>query len=272
MNIASSKAPAEVETSPFIHIYQQKAATAKAAAKAGAGIIRAAIALRGRARILIGTGNSQLEMVAQLTAEAGIDWSKVEVFHLDEYVGMSAEHPASFRLWLRRNFAEKVRPKAMHYIDGDAADLDATLREYGRRLMEDDIDLAFVGIGENGHVAFNDPGVANFEDPLVIKPVVLDDASRRQQVGEGHFPNEQSVPRVAITVSCSGLMRATHWVCCVPDLRKAKAVKAALEGPLSVKCPASVVRKHPSASIFLDPESASLLSETFVKAKCRVHA
>jgi glucosamine-6-phosphate deaminase len=256
--------------SPFIHIYPQKAATAKAAAKAGAAIIRAAIGLRGGARILIGTGNSQLEMVAQLTVEPGIDWSQVDAFHLDEYVGISAQHPASFRLWLRRNFAEKVRPKAMHYIEGDAADLDAILREYGRQLTSQKIDLAFVGIGENGHVAFNDPHVANFEDPLVIKRVVLDDASRRQQVGEGHFPNEQSVPE-AITVSCTGLMQATHWVCCVPDLRKAKAVQAALEGHLSIKCPASIVRRHPSAAIFLDEESASLLSRTFLETNCQSH-
>jgi glucosamine-6-phosphate deaminase len=159
----------------------------------------------------------------------------------------------------------------MHYIAGDAADLDATLREYGRQLLSDDLDLAFVGIGENGHIAFNDPGVADFEDPLTIKKVVLDDACRRQQVGEGHFPDVKTVPVEAVTVTCPGLMRALAWVCCVPDQRKAPAVRAALEGPLSVQCPASLVRRHPSAAIFLDAESASLLSPAFISTQCQAH-
>ena len=120
--------------------------------------------------------------------------------------------------------------------------------------------MAFVGFGENGHIAFNDPPVANFDDPLWVKRVPLDEASRRQQVGEGHFPDLASVPREALTVTCSGLMRATHWVCCVPEARKAAAVRAALEGPLTTACPASLVRRHPRAYLYLDAESAALLT------------
>lgn len=254
---------------PTVEIHPQAAGAAQAAAAAAARLLRGVLQTQGKARILVGTGNSQLAMVGFLTRESGIDWSKVDSFHLDEYVGMSAQHPASFRRWLRVNFAEKARPRTMNYMEGDAKDIDEMTRRYAAALTAEPIDLAFVGIGENGHIAFNDPP-ANFNDTAMVKRVRLDEASRRQQVGEGHFPDLESVPREAITVSCAGLMSAKHWICCVPDQRKARAVRDSLEGPLTPACPGSITRQHPSVAIFLDAASASLLSPNFVRERCRV--
>ena len=148
-----------------------------------------------------------------------------------------------------------------HYLQGDARDLETEIARYTQLLDEAPIDLAFAGFGENGHIAFNDPPVANFEDPLTVKIVTLDDACRHQQAGEGHFPDFDSVPLRALTITCSGLFRAEAWVCNVPDFRKAEAVRNALEGLISESCPASLVRKHPNSYVFLDLPSASLLSE-----------
>lgn len=231
----------------------------KAAAAQSAEIITAAIRARGRARILVATGNSQLALIARLAA-LQLDWGKVEAFHLDEYVGIDANHPASFRFWIRTRFEEKVRPRSMHYIHGDAPNPDAEAARYSQLLLAGPIDLAFVGIGENGHIAFNDPHVADFHDPLTVKRVELDPACRAQQVREGHFPTDASVPREALSVTCSGLMRAAHWICSVPELRKADAVKASLEGPIAPSCPGSLVRTHPSAFLYLDRDSASKLT------------
>lgn len=230
-----------------------------AAADRAATIIRSALEKNGRARILLAAANSQRETIAALVQRTEIDWSKVEAFHLDEYIGIPAEHPASFRLWIRKHFAEKARPGLMRYLEGDALDLDVELDRYARDLFSAPVDLAFVGFGENGHIAFNDPPTAEFDDPLLLKRVQLDHACRMQQVGEGHFLDLATVPREAVTVTCSGLMRALHWVCAVPDARKARAVRAALEGPVTPRCPASLVRRHPRAFVFLDIASASLL-------------
>ena len=225
-----------------------------------AAIIRHAVDQRGRARIIVATGNSQLDLIAALTHLPGVPWNAVEVFHMDEYVGLPENHPASFRLWIRTRVADKVHPKAVHYIAGDAPDLDAEIERYTRLLTEAPVDLAFVGFGENGHIAFNDPHVADFQDPAMLKRVTLDDPCRRQQAGEGHFPTPADVPRDAVTITCPGLFRAEAWVCCVPERRKAEAVRNALEGPIATACPASIVRTHPNATIYLDAESSSLLS------------
>jgi glucosamine-6-phosphate deaminase len=254
-----------------IHVSPTPLLAAKLAADAAAAIIRACIREKGQARLMVGTGNSQLQMVHSLVRAPGIEWDKVEAFHLDEYVGISRDHPASFRYWIRNHFAVPTRAKVTHYIEGDAPDLDGMLRHYAELLRAAPVDLAFVGIGENGHIAFNDPHVADFADPLLIKRVTLDEACRRQQVGEGHFRDMGSVPAEAISVTCPGLFRAEHWVCCVPDRRKAQAVRGSLEGPLSVACPGSLVQNHPSASVYLDLESASLLSPDFVAGRCQVH-
>jgi glucosamine-6-phosphate deaminase len=175
---------------------------------------------------------------------------------------MSAEHPSSFRLWIRTRLAEKVHPLKTHYLAGDAKDLEAEIARYSGLLLEAPVHLAFVGFGENGHIAFNDPPVADFRDPATVKKVSLDEPCRKQQAGEGHFPDLASVPTEAVTITCTGLFRANAWVCCVPEQRKAEAVRNALEGPISEACPASLVRRHPNASVFLDTESASLLQST----------
>jgi glucosamine-6-phosphate deaminase len=241
-----------------IQVYPSRAALGAAAAEHAATLINRAIQERGRARVIAATGNSQLALAEALVMQP-IDWKSVELFHMDEYAGMSAQHPASFRLWIRTRLEEKVHPLKTHYLAGDAADLDAEIARYSKLLNDAAIDVAFVGFGENGHIAFNDPPVADFRDPATVKLVSLDEACRKQQAGEGHFPDLASVPQKAVTITCPGLFRANAWVSCVPERRKAEAVRCALEGPISEACPASLVRRHPNASVYLDNESASLL-------------
>jgi glucosamine-6-phosphate deaminase len=231
----------------------------EAAAAQAAQIIQQAIAERGRARIIVATGNSQIESIEALTGRSDVDWKNVDVFHLDEYVNLPPTHPSSFVHWIQTRLVDKVHPGRIEFIAGDAPDLDAELKRYAAVLHEAPNDLGFVGFGENGHIAFNDPPVADFQDPLAIKRVLLDEACRRQQAGEGHFKDVDSVPREAATVTCSELLRIKAWVCCVPERRKAEAVRNALEGPISTACPASIVREHPNATVYLDEESASLL-------------
>jgi glucosamine-6-phosphate deaminase len=186
-----------------------------------------------------------------------IKWSAVEAFHLDEYVGLPVDHPASFRLWVKTRFADLVHPGLMHYLSADE------LERYSKLLAEAPLDLCFVGIGENGHIGFNDPHVADFHDPALVKRVTLDETCRRQQVGEGHFPNLSAVPLKAVTFTCPAVVSARALVCSVPDLRKAEAVRNAIEGELSTTCPASLLRTHPNAFLYLDSESASLLSKNY---------
>lgn len=240
-------------------IYESSGAAGNAAAEKAAEIMRAAISKRGLARVIAATGNSQIPLVEALVKQQ-IDWDRVQLFHMDEYAGMKADHPASFRYWIRTRIGEKVHPRQTHYLNGDATDLEDEMRSYAQLLNAEPIDLAFVGFGENGHIAFNDPPVADFHDRLTVKMVTLDDACRKQQAGEGHFENVASVPLQALTVTCTGLFRAEAWICNVPDRRKAEAVKNALEGPVSEVCPASLVQRHPNSFVFLDPTSASLLS------------
>lgn len=242
-----------------MHVYSSSQALAKAAADAAAKIMRTAIHRHARTRVIAATGNSQLAFISELVNE-DLDWSAVEIFHMDEYAGLSAEHPASFRRWIKDRIAEQVHATGVHYLAGDASDLEREMERYSHVLNEARIDLAFVGFGENGHIAFNDPQFADFNDPRTVKRVTLDERSREQQVGEGHFKDLASVPSEALTVTCSGLFRADAWICCVPECRKAAAVRDALEGPISESCPASLVRKHPNAHVYLDRESASLLS------------
>lgn len=242
-----------------IHIYDSASALGAAAAQRAAEVISDAIRARGRARVIVATGNSQLPLVTALV-ECDLDWNAVEIFHMDEYAGMAADHPASFRRWIRTRVADKVHPRAANYLEGDAPDLDAEMERYSQLLNAAPVDLAFVGFGENGHIAFNDPHVADFNDPATVKRVRLDEISRRQQAGEGHFKDLESVPHEAMTVTCSGLFRAGAWVCCVPERRKAEAVRNALEGPISEACPASLVRRHPDTDVYLDADSASLLT------------
>jgi glucosamine-6-phosphate deaminase len=242
-----------------VEIYGTSAAAGNAAAEKAAEIIRAATSNRGRARVIGATGNSQIPLVEALV-EQRIDWTCVELFHMDEYLGMKPDHPASFRHWIRTRIEGKVHPWRTHYLNGDALDIEAEMQAYAQLLNAAPIDLAFVGFGENGHIAFNDPPVADFNDRQTVKMVTLDDACRRQQAGEGHFKDVESVPLHALTVTCTGLFRAAAWICNVPEQRKAEAVRNALEGPISESCPASLVQRHSNSFVFLDPGSASLLS------------
>lgn len=243
-----------------VRVFANRRDLGVAAAEEAARIITECIRQRGMARIMVATGNSQLEFVDALVQHDEVEWSKVDAYHLDEYVGISAQHPASFRAWIRSRFTEKVRPREMYYIEGDLPDPDGVARAYAQHLEKGAMDLAFVGIGENGHIAFNDPAVADFADPLLVKRVTLDARCRAQQVREGHFATPEDVPREALTVSCRGLLQARHWVCCVPEARKAAAVRDALEGPISTACPGSIARRHPSATLYLDRDSSALLS------------
>ena len=242
-----------------VEVHASKLDLGRAAADHAATFIRSAVDLQGRARIIIGTGPSQNEVIGALTARPDLDWGAIEVFHMDEYVGLPASHPASFRRWLKEHVADVVRPGAVHYLRGDAADIEEEQRRYAVLLEQAPVDISFLGFGENGHIAFNDPHVADFHDPVLVKQVVMDERCRMQQVNEGHFPNLGAVPPQALTLTCPALLAAEHLISSVPDRRKAEAVRNALEGPITPACPASVVRTHRDAWLFLEPESASLL-------------
>jgi glucosamine-6-phosphate deaminase len=243
-----------------VRVFSSKAKMGKAAATEAAQIVRDALARQGHARIIVATGNSQLDFIRALTTEEQIDWSLMEVFHMDEYVGMSDSHPASFARWVKTRVTDIVHPGKVHYLRGNAPDIEEELRRYGGMLTSASIDLCALGVGENGHIAFNDPHVADFHDALVVKRVMLDSKCRFQQVGEGHFPNLEVVPEEAMTLTCPTLMSAKTLICCAPEKRKAEAIRNALYGLLSEECPASLLVTHPGARIYLDRESASLLT------------
>jgi glucosamine-6-phosphate deaminase len=228
-----------------------------AAADAASHISRA-IEHRGHARVIVATGTSQFEGLAALVAAEGIDWSKVVGFHLDEYLGLPTTHPASFRRYLEERLVDRVGLRAFHYIDGEA-EPEEECRRVGELVAAGPIDVALIGIGENGHLAFNDPP-ADFETERPYLVVDLDEACRRQQLGEGWFPTLHDVPRRAISMSIRQIMKSEAIVCSVPDRRKAEAVRAAVEGPVTPQVPASILQRHPRATIYVDPPAAELLS------------
>lgn len=243
----------------FIEVHETSESLGLAAARRAVWLINQAVATRGKARIIAATGNSQIQLIAALVKQ-DVDWRSVEIFHMDEYVGIGLDHPASFRRWIHERIEKPVHPGKMHYLQADGPNLEVEIERYSRLLQEAPIDLAFVGFGENGHIAFNDPHKANFEDPAIVKEATLDEACRQQQVGEGHFEELSSVPHHALTVTCTGLFMAENWVCNVPEARKAHAVQCALEGPISPSCPASLAQRHRNTFVYLDSNSASLLS------------
>lgn len=249
-----------------IVIKENPEALGKAAGSAAAALIKQAIAERGSANIILATGTSQFQTISQLIAEAGIDWSQVVMFHLDEYIGLPATHGASFRKYLKERFIQKVpQLKAAYLINGEG-DAQAECERLGNLISEHPIDVALVGIGENGHLAFNDPP-ADFETSQPYIVVGLDKACRNQQLGEGWFQTADEVPRQAISMSIKQILKATHIVCSVPDSRKAGAVKNSLEGPVNNRCPASILQTHRSCALFLDKDSAALLSANIRAAK-----
>src|SRR4051812_13344700 len=243
-----------------IWISDNKVHNGQRAAHDGAELIRRAIRERGEANIILATGASQFEMLAELTHAGDLDWHRVTVFHLDEYAGLPITHPASFRLYLWQRFmsALPLPLKERYFIDAEG-DLEAECRRLNEIIVKHPIDVAFIGIGENGHLAFNDPP-ADFETSRPYIIVQLDEACRRQQMGEGWFKNLEDVPKQAISMSIRQIMKSTNIVCTVPDERKAKAVKAAVEGPITPTTPASILQRHEGATIYLDPPAASLLS------------
>jgi glucosamine-6-phosphate deaminase len=232
---------------------------ARDAAVEAADAIRSAIADRGEANVMLATGNSQLAFLVELIQLPDIAWNRVRAFHMDEYVGLAASHSASFRRYMRERVAAHLPVMEFHYIEGDAPDPEAEAARYGALLREHPLDLTCAGIGENGHLAFNDPPVADFDDPLDVKVVALEEASRRQQVGEGHFATIADVPTHAITVTIPALLVAERVLVIVPEARKARAVREALYGPISTACPASILRRRENATLFLDLESSTLL-------------
>ncbi|WP_026951665.1 glucosamine-6-phosphate deaminase [Algoriphagus mannitolivorans] len=229
----------------------------KAAGRIGADLIRNGIQQKGFANIILATGTSQFETLNQLLQE-DLDWNAVTVFHLDEYIGLPITHPASFRKYLKERFFDKVKLKAYHLIDGEN-DPEKECERLSQLIQKHPIDVAFVGIGENGHLAFNDPP-ANFETEIPYLVVELDEACRAQQLGEGWFQDMDSVPKKAISMSINQIIKSKAIICSVPDLRKAKAVKDCLEGEISIWHPASILQSHSACQIFLDQDSSSLLS------------
>ncbi len=248
------------EKSPMnIEVLQSKDQLGQKAARDGAEAIRRALRERGEANMIVATGASQFEMLSHLVKEPEIDWGRVTCFHLDEYAGMPITHPASFRKYLKERFVERLPtpPRNFHYINGEG-DCWTECERLGKLIANHPIDVAFIGIGENGHVAFNDPP-ADFTTEKAYLVVDLDEACRRQQLGEGWFPTFDDVPKAAISMSVRQIMKSQQIVCSVPDQRKAQAVQGAVEGPVTPDCPASILQQHANCTIYLDPPAASLL-------------
>jgi glucosamine-6-phosphate deaminase len=243
-------------------IMPDKAQMAKAAAAAGATAIRDTIAQRGATNIIVATGASQFEMFGRLVQEPDIAWNRVTGFHLDEYVGLAITHPASFRRYLWERFVSRLPLplRGFYYLNGEE-DPKAEALKVGEIIQKHPIDVAFVGIGENGHLAFNDPP-ADFETEEPYLVVELDEACRRQQLGEGWFPTLGDVPQRAISMSVRQIMKSRTIICTVPDERKAQAVRNAVEGDVTPNVPASILQRHERATLFLDQPAASLLKHT----------
>ena len=248
----------------LLRVFDNKELLGKAAAAQAASAISSAIAERGRARVVAASAASQFEFLEALTAAPGIDWKHVELFHLDEYIGLPMTHPASFCKFLQERLISKRGIIKYHLLDGsqDPADV---IRSAGKAITSSPIDVAFLGIGENGHIAFNDPP-ADFdtEEPYII--VALDHACRAQQVAEGWFENLDAVPKQAISMSVRQVLKAQEILAVVPGPRKASAIKECFDGPISPMAPSSILRNHPSATVYLDQQSSALLSPTTLSA------
>jgi glucosamine-6-phosphate deaminase len=245
-----------------IKIYDSKQDLGRSAADAGASVIREAIADRGQAHIIVATGASQFEVLDHLTKADGIDWTAVTAFHLDEYVGLPMTHPASFCLYLWKRFASRLPLplKAFYYLNG-VADPPTEAARVGAIITEHPIDVAFIGIGENSHIAFNDPP-ADFETEQPYLIVELDEACRQQQLGEGWFNTLNDVPKRAVSMSVRQILKSKHIICTVPDERKAQAVHGSVQGPITPDVPASILQQHAHYGLYLDKESASRLTQT----------
>jgi glucosamine-6-phosphate deaminase len=243
-----------------VKIYENPSLLAADAASIAHNYLVSLLTEKDSATILLATGDSQLQFLRQLIDLGGVDWSRITLFHLDEYLGISGEHPASFRYYLQEKVEKLVKPRQFNYINGDSLLPFAECRRYGDLLQKNAIDLCFLGIGENGHLAFNDPDVADFDDPDAVKLVKLDDRNRQQQYKQGHFPRLTDVPQYAFTVTLPTICQAKKIVCLASTMRKAKIVEEMLTGSIDPYCPASILRKQSQATLFLDREAASLLN------------
>ncbi len=241
-----------------IEVYENGDEMGKAAAISVAGLLQKAISEKGFANLVLATGASQFSFLEHLQMQK-IDWEKITVFHLDEYRGMPVTHPASFRKYLKERILDKVQPKKIYYLEGDAADVEAAVSKYEALLKIHPVDVACIGIGENGHIAFNDPPVADFNDPKLVKVVELDEACRKQQLGEGWFPAFDDVPTHALSLTIPAILNCKHISCVVPDERKAEAVFNTINAEISTACPATILRMHADTILFLDKNSASKL-------------
>jgi glucosamine-6-phosphate deaminase len=238
-----------------VSILESRAEAGAASAARFAAAVRGAVAARGSAAVIFASAPSQNEFLAALLRE-DVPWGRVTAFHMDEYVGLAATHPASFRRYIREHFLNHVKVAGFHELRGDAADASMECARYSALLQEFAPSVAAMGIGENGHVAFNDPPVCDFEDPVDVKVVELDEVCRMQQVHDGCFASLELVPSRALTLTVPVFLRTEHAVITVPGPTKRAAVKAALQGPVTTQCPASVMRRHADAELFLDKESA----------------
>jgi glucosamine-6-phosphate deaminase len=244
-----------------VSIFATRAEMGTAAGENAAQEIARVIQRNGAARVILASAPSQDELLERLV-DARLRWSSVTLFHMDEYVGLSADHPATFRSYQHDHVLARIEPASFHGIAGEAPDLAAECERYTALLDEAPIDVVCLGIGENGHIAFNDPPVADFADPLAIKVVDLDETCRQQQVNDRCFPRLEAVPRQAITLTVPTLLKARALFCAVPGSRKAPAVRATLQAPISTACPASVLRRHPNAHLYLDQASAALIDHS----------
>lgn len=242
-----------------VQIYKSELDMAQEVANIAQQYLQSILQDQEQTAVLLATGNSQLKFLEALINLGGVDWSRITLFHLDEYLGISADHPASFRYYMRERVEKRVFPRQFHYIDGDTLEPLTECDRYTKLLQAQPIDLCCLGIGENGHLAFNDPSVANFQDPYSIKLVKLDAANRQQQVNTGQFPRLDSVPQYAFTVTLPLICSAQKILCLAPEQRKAKIVQRMLYGSISPDCPASILRQQSQASLFLDVNSASLI-------------
>jgi glucosamine-6-phosphate deaminase len=244
-----------------VQIYNSEAELAQDVAFIAQKYLQYVLKQKSEAAVLLATGNSQLKFLDDLINLGDVDWSRITFFHLDEYLGISCEHSASFRRYLRDRVGQRVQPKQFHYIEGDALQPFQECDRYTKLLQAQPIDLCCLGIGENGHIAFNDPSVADFNDPYMVKLVKLDEINRQQQVKTGYFANIESVPQYAFTLTIPMICAAKKIICLAPERRKAQAIKEMLQGEINTNCPASILRKQHQATLFLDANSASLLPE-----------
>ena len=248
----------------YVNVLRSKLDVGEAAARHAAQSLLRVLSHSETARIIAATGASQLDFLESLTSTPGIDWQRVEMFHLDEYIGIPTTHAASFRKYLMERFIRKTGMTRYHLLDGEQ-DPDDVIRVIGRELISAPVDIAFVGIGENGHLAFNDPP-ADFDTDEPYLVVELDEACRWQQVTEGWFATISEVPLRAISMSVKQILKANEIIATVPGSRKARAVKACLEGEIGPLAPASILRRHPNTTVYLDTDSASLLAETTIRS------